>query len=108
MAAAEAEPPRAAPAPVPSADAIPPTLRRRVGGGTRAQVFALTLVGTLLLAVFASRDLSSWLDRLGDGPILVPLQHAAAHWDGAMAALGLTRPQEVLRQGVRRALDAGW
>lgn len=104
MAAVESDLPSA----TPSADAIAPTLRRRVGGGTRGHVLALTLVGTLVLAMFASRDLSSWLDRIGDGPILMPLQHAASRWDGAMAALGLTRPQEALRRAVRRALDAGW
>ncbi|HUI34920.1 MAG TPA: hypothetical protein VLX67_05320, partial [Stellaceae bacterium] len=78
----------------PSADAIPSALRRR--GGSPRQVLALSLIGTLVLAVFASRDLSSWLDRMGDGPILVPLQRAAAEWDGAMARLGLDRPERAL------------
>ncbi len=90
----------------PSADAIPLKLRRR--GGSPRQVLALTLIGTLVLAVFASRDLSSWLERLGDGPILAPLQHAAAEWDGAMDRLGLTRPHEALRGTIRRLLDWEW
>ena len=53
-----------APAAVPTADAIPLKLRRH--GGTPRQVLALTVVGTLALALFASRDLPSWSDRLGD------------------------------------------
>ena len=90
----------------PSADAIPLKLRR--GGGSPRQVVAIILVGTLMLAALASRDLSSWLDRLGDGPVLAPLQHAAAEWDGAMAKLGLTRPAEELRFVIRRLLDWQW
>lgn len=90
----------------PSADAIPLKLRRR--GASPAQVLAMTLIGTLVLAAFASRDLSSWLDRMGDGPVLVPLQHAAARWDGAMRRVGLTRPGEVLREAIGRLRDAEW
>lgn len=90
----------------PSADAIPLKLRR--GRGSPRQVFAITLIGTLVLAIFASRDLSSWLDRLGDGPVLVPLQHAAADWDEAMIKLGLVRPNEALRLAIHRLLDWQW
>jgi hypothetical protein len=90
----------------PSADAIPPRLRRR--GGSPRQVFALTLVGALVLAVFASRDLSTWLDRMGGGPILEPIQRAAAQWDGAMERLGLVRPHEALRGTIRQLLDWQW
>ena len=90
----------------PSADAIPLKLRRR--GGSPRQVFALTLIGTLVLAVFASRDLSSWLDRMGGGPVLEPVQRAAAQWDGAMERLGLVRPHEALRGTVRQLLDWRW
>ena len=90
----------------PSADAIPLKLRR--GGGTARQVFWLTLIGAIVLAVFASRDLTSWLNRLGDGPILSPLQHAAANWDDAMATLGLTSPHDALRLVIRRLLDWEW
>jgi|ERR1051325_4731972 len=105
MVAVERELPSVA-APATSADAIPLALRRR--GGTPHQVFAIVLVGTLVLAVFASHDLSSWLDRAGDGPVLAPLQRAAATWDAAMARAGLTRPAEALRDAIRRALDTGW
>src|SRR5438105_5923997 len=87
----------------PTTDAIPLKLRR--GGGSPRQVFGLVLVGTIVLALFASRDLTSWLNRLGGGPILVPLQHAAAEWDDAMATLGLTRPHEALRLAVNRLRD---
>ena len=104
MVAVEREAPVAVVAP--SADAIPLALRRR--GGTPRQVFALAMVGTLVLAVFASHDLVSWLDRLGNGPVLAPLQRAAAQWDAAMSRLGLTRPAEMLRDQMRQALDDGW
>ena len=89
-----------------TADAIPLRLRRR--GAAPRQVLAMTLVGTLVLAMLASHDLSSWLDRMGDGPLLAPLQRAAAEWDAAMDRLGLTAPAAVLRDGVRRALDWQW
>jgi hypothetical protein len=90
----------------PSIDAIP--LRLRHGSGSPRQVFALTLVGALVLAAFASRDLTSWLNRLGDGPIVAPLQHAAAEWDDAMATLGLVRPHEALRLAIHRLLEWEW
>src|SRR5260370_800379 len=90
----------------PTADAIPLALRRR--GGSPRQVLALALVGSLVLAVFASRDLSSWLDRMGGGPRLTPVQRAAATWDDTMATLGLTHPHEVLRSTIRRLLDGEW
>ena len=94
--------------PPPSADAIPLKLRRGSNGGTPRQVFAVALVGSLLLAMFASRDLSSWLDRLGDGPLLIPVQHAAAQWDAAMTRIGLARPAAALRAAIQRLLDAEW
>jgi hypothetical protein len=94
------------PAAPPSADAIPLALRRR--GGSPRQVLAMTAIGAVVLAVFASHDLASWLDRLGDGPYLQPLQHAAADWDRAMDRLGLTYPAEVLRDFIRGALDRQW
>jgi len=90
----------------PSADAIPLTLRRR--GGSSRQVLAIGLIGAVVLAMFASRDLVSWLDRVGDGPMLRPVQQAAAAWDRAVDRLGLTRPHEALRDAVRRLLDAPW
>jgi hypothetical protein len=90
----------------PSADAIP--LKLRLRGGLPRQVLALTLIGTLVLAVFASRDLSSWLERMGGGPLLMPLQDAAAEWDSAMARLGLTLPHEALRSAIRKLLDWQW
>ena len=89
-----------------SADAIPLTLRRT--GGSPRQVLALSLIGTLVLALFASHDLSSWLNRMGDGPLLVPLQHAAAAWDDAVAKSGLDRPAATLRGTIRRLLEAEW
>jgi hypothetical protein len=104
MVAAEREPTPTTTAP--SADAIPLKLRRR--GGRPRQVFVLTLVGALVLAVFASHDLATWLDRLGGGPVPEPLQRTAAAWDGAMDKFGLARPHEALRIAMRRLLDWQW
>jgi len=89
-----------------SADAIPPAARR-VGASPR-QVFALTAIGTVFLALFASRDLPSWSERLADLPFGPAMQRAAAEWDEAMAALGLTRPHQILRRTMRNLLDQQW
>jgi hypothetical protein len=91
---------------VTSADAIPLKLRRR--GGSPRQVLALTVVGTLALGLFASRDLPSWTDRLGDGPVSEHVQALAAEWDRAMAALGLVEPHDALRSAIRHLLDWQW
>ena len=108
MVAAEGEPTRttASAAVVPSADAIPQRLRRN--GGSPRQVFAITLIGTLVLAVLASRDLTSWTERFGDGRVAQTAQSLAAEWDGAMAALGVVRPHEGLRLALHRLLDWEW
>src|SRR6266436_6725368 len=94
------------PAAVPTADAIPLALRRR--GGTPRQVLALTLVGTLALALFASRDLPSWTEHLGDGPVGEHVQALATEWDRAMERLGLVEPHEALRRTIRHLLDWRW
>ena len=62
----------------------------------------------LALALFASRDLPSWTERLGDGPVAERVQALAAEWDRAMAALGLAAPHEDLRSAIRRLLDWQW
>ena len=90
----------------PSSDAISLRLRRR--GGTARQVLLLAVIGTAFLAVFASHDLASWLDRTGDGPLLGSAQRAATSWDHAMAALGLTRPAETLRNLIGALQDWDW
>ena len=95
--------PRAAPA-VP--DAIPPAVRRR--GGSPRRALAVSLIGAIALALFASRDLPGWADRLDDGRVAGMVRPLAAEWDSAMAALGLTRPHEALRAASRRLLDAAW
>jgi len=93
-------------APPPGTDAIPLSLRR--SGGTPRQVLAMSVIGTLLLAVFAASDLSSWLDRMGGGPVLEPLQNAAAEWNAAMARLDLTAPHEAIRAAMRVVLEWRW
>jgi hypothetical protein len=104
MVAVERELPVVAEAP--AADAIPLALRRR--GGSPRQVLTIAIVGSLVLAVFASHDLATWLDRMGDGQMLRPVQHAAADWDHAMDWVGLTQPAEILRDFIRGALDRRW
>src|SRR5438067_10243520 len=89
-----------------TADAIPLALRRR--GVAPRQVLALTFVGVLTLALFASRDLPSWVGGLGSGPWIDRAQALATQWDDAMASLGLTRPHDALRALIRRFLDAQW
>src|SRR5271155_231341 len=89
-----------------SSDAIPLRLRR--SGGSPRQVFAITLIGTLMLAVLASRDLPAWTERLGDGRVAQTAQSLAAEWDDAMAKLGLVQPHEALRRAIRRLLDWQW
>jgi hypothetical protein len=106
MVALEKEAARTLPPPASTADAIPLPLRRR--GGTPRQVLAVSVIGTLLLAVFAAPDLSSWLDRMGGGPMLEPLQNAAAEWEAAVARLGLTAPHETIRAAMRRVLEWRW
>jgi hypothetical protein len=96
-------------APAPStitADAIPLALRRR--GVSPRQVLALTFIGVLMLGLFASRDLPSWVGGFGSGPLIDRVQSLATQWDNAMASLGLTRPHEALRDLIRRLLDARW
>jgi hypothetical protein len=90
----------------PTADAIPLALRRR--GGTPRQVLALTVIGTLGLALFASRDLPSWTDRLGDLPFGEQMHVVAVKWDSAMDSVGLTEPHEALRRAIRHLLDWEW
>jgi hypothetical protein len=89
-----------------SADAIPLRLRRI--GGTPRQVFAMTVVGAILLALFASRDLAGWSERLGDGTAALVVQKIVARWDERMASLGLVRPHEMLRDSLRRLLEWQW
>jgi hypothetical protein len=89
-----------------TADAIPLALRQR--GASARQVLALAFVGVLTLALFASRDLPSWVGGLGSGPVIDRAQALATQWDDAMASLGLTRPHDALRALIRRLLDAQW
>jgi hypothetical protein len=89
-----------------TADAIPLALRRR--GGTPRQVLGLTVIGIFALALFASRDLPSWTDRLGDLPFGEQTHTVAVRWDNAMDSLGLTEPHEALRRAIRHLLDWEW
>jgi hypothetical protein len=87
-------------------DAIPPALRRH--RGTPRQVFAAILIGTAILALFASRDTPGWAERLGDVPFAHRARDIAGSWDRAMEELGLTRPHDILRQAMQRLLDSPW
>jgi hypothetical protein len=66
-----------------TADAIPLALRR--SGASVRQVLALTFVGVFTLALFASRDLPSWVGGLGSGPLIDRAQALATQWDNRMA-----------------------
>jgi hypothetical protein len=97
-------PPIAA-APV-TADAIPLALRRR--GASPRQVLTMTIVGIFVLALFASRDLPSWVRGIGDERVIEQTEAGAIKWDDAMASLGLVRPHEALRAWVSWALELKW
>lgn len=90
----------------PSADAISSTLRR--GGGSPRQAFVIILTGSIMLALFASRDLPSWAERLSDGPFAEQARSFAASWDQTMAALGFALPHDALRSAVSRFLECQW
>ena len=92
--------------PQPAADAIPARLRRH--GGSPRQVLVISLIGSVALALFGSRDLASWAERLGGGPLIEEVQGLASGWDQAMTALGLTGPHDKLRSAVIRLLDCEW
>ncbi|MBV9863402.1 MAG: hypothetical protein JO267_14785 [Alphaproteobacteria bacterium] len=89
-----------------NADAIPAAARR--AGASPGQVLALTVIGTLVLGLFASRDLPSWTERLEDVPFAPTIRVAAAQWDAAMERIGFTRPHEAIREEIRALLDRGW
>ena len=92
--------------PRPSADAIPTSLWR--GGASSGQVLAIIIIGSLVLALLASRDLSSWAERLGGGPLAEQTQGFAARWDQTMEALGVVRLRDTLRSAVDGFLDCQW
>lgn len=89
-----------------SADAIPASLRR--GGASPRQVVVMILIGMMMLAFFGSRDLYSWADRLGDGPLAKETRSFADRWDRAMVALGFVLPHNTLRLTIGRILDCHW
>jgi hypothetical protein len=87
-------------------DAIPPRLRRT--GTTPGGMFLMCVVGTLVLGLFASRDLVTWTQRFADAPGAPAAQRLSQVWDGWMADLGLVLPHETLRSTVARLIDLGW
>ena len=89
-----------------TADAIPLALRRR--GAAPRQVLAMAVVGICVLALFASRDLPSWVGGIGDERVVERAQAGAVKWDDAMASVGLVRPHEALRAWVSWALELKW
>ena|SRR5205823_13064300 len=99
----ETLPPATAPV---TADAIPLALRRR--GASPRQVLAMSVVGILVLALFASRELPSWVRGIGDERVVERTETGAVKWDDAMASLGLVRPHEALRAWLSWALELKW
>jgi len=87
-------------------DAIPPPLRRR--GASPRQVAAVSLIGAVALALFASRDTPGWAERLGDSPLDHELRSVAGYWDQTMETLRLTVPHDRLRDAMQRGLDWQW
>jgi hypothetical protein len=87
-------------------DAIPPRLRRT--GTTPGGVLLMCVIGTLVLGLFASRDLVTWTQRFADTPGAPTAQRLVEKWDGWMADWGLVRPHETLRSAVARLVDMGW
>src|SRR5437667_9844363 len=73
-----------------TADAIPLALRPR--GASPRQVLAMTIVGIFVLALFASRDLPSWVGGISDERGAERAQTGASKRDDAMASLGRVRP----------------
>src|SRR5258705_12016821 len=80
-----------------TADAIPLALRRR--GASPRQVLAMTFVGLVVLALFASRDLPSWAGRVGDGPLARRARALATDCAYAMESLSLVRPHKEVQVG---------
>jgi hypothetical protein len=68
----------------------------------------MSLVGIVVLALFGSRDLSSWAERLGDGPADQKALSLSTKWDQAMTALGLASPHDALHSAFRRFLEYQW
>jgi hypothetical protein len=66
------------------------------------------IIGSLVLALLASRDLSSRAERLGGEPLAEQTQGLAAGWDQTMEALGFVRPHDTLRSAVDGFLDCQW
>jgi hypothetical protein len=89
-----------------AADAILPAARRRAVSPRR--VFAAVAAGSVVLALLASSDLPSWGEELGPGVLTPSLRRAANLWNGEMERLGLTRPHEALRAGMRWLRDRQW
>jgi hypothetical protein len=83
---------------LPVADGIPAGARRRTASSR--QVLAACVLGTLVLALLASRDLPSWADRLGDGPLTPLMREIAIGWNARIAPLGMTRPHRELHRAL--------
>jgi hypothetical protein len=88
------------------ADAIPPGARRRTA--TAKKMLAAILLGSVVLALFASSDLPSWGEDLGDGPLTPGLRRVANVWNDELQQLGLTAPHEALRAAMQWLRDRHW
>jgi hypothetical protein len=64
------------------------------------------LIGCLCAALLGSEPLLAWSRNLPDGEIARAVQPAAEAWQGAMEAIGFTRPYRALRAAIRFAESA--
>ncbi|HVJ53035.1 MAG TPA: hypothetical protein VM689_11255 [Aliidongia sp.] len=75
---------------------------------TPLQLVLMLVIGTALLALFASRSLPTWAEAKGDGTIAMVVDDWAERWADGLERLGLTRPHDVVRRAIRRAELKRW
>jgi hypothetical protein len=63
-------------------------------------VLIMVLAGTAVAAVLGSHSLLAWTG-VPTGRIGAMIETPAASWDGAVGDIGMTRPYETIRTGVR-------
>jgi hypothetical protein len=85
----------------------PPYPHRRLSTPRNAAAgLAIMLIALLVMAVFLSQSLVSVVYDLPPGPLADRLASWAEAWDGAMRAIGATRPAEWVTALVERIRSA--